>query len=67
MNGSVLTCVSASAYTLTASSVPDGRTKARADLNLAVSSSMLSCSFGGVTARLSSSVVLILCLSATYK
>lgn len=62
---SQLTCESASAYTRTMSSVPEGRTKARASLYFFTRSLIASWSPGGVTACLSASVVLITLLSAT--
>lgn len=61
-----LTCVSASAYTLTTSSVPEGLTKERACLYFFTKLSMASCRPAGVTARLSASVVSITLRSATY-
>lgn len=57
--------MSASAYILTTSSVPDGRTNARDNLYFFTSASIFSCSPGGVTTHLSASVVTITRLSAT--
>lgn len=61
-----LTWESASAYTRTTSSVPEGRTNARESLYFFTRLLIASCSPGGVTVCLSASVVLITCLSATY-
>lgn len=62
-----LTCVSASAYTRTTSSVPEGRTKERARLYLLTKASMASCRPAGLTGRLSASVVSITRRSATWR